>query len=123
MMKCPLDWEIYRRPLQGFLGDRTNGHLVIPKRQMTIVFSDGGGWEHVSVSHPDRCPSYEEMDEVKQRFWADSDCVMQLHVPRSDHRNCHPYCLHLWRPLDAEIPRPPGIMVAPASLSAPAEPK
>ena len=29
--------------------------------------------------------------------------------------DCHPHCLHLWRPLDAEIPRPPGWMVGPAN--------
>jgi len=118
MMRCPLDWEVYRRadPWEGKdMGDRSNGFLIIPKRQMRIVFSNGGDWEHVSVSHPDRCPSYEEMDEVKRRFWQDTDTVMQLHVPRDDHRNCHPYCLHLWRPMKAEIPKPPGIMVAPDS--------
>lgn len=116
MMKCPMDWESYRRPdpwLSSDMGDRTNGYLHIPKRQMIIVFSSGGGWEHVSVSVKDRCPTWEEMEDVKRRFWAPEDTVMQLHVPVEEHRNCHPYCLHLWRPLNALIPRPPGIFVAP----------
>jgi hypothetical protein len=115
MMKCPLDWEIYRRysPFHESSGDRENGYLHIPKRHMKIIFSVGGGWEHVSVSHPDRCPTWEEMDEIKRRFWAPQDTVMQLHVPVSDHKSLHDYCLHLWRPLTGEIPRPPSIMVAP----------
>lgn len=95
------------------MGDRENGYLVIPKRQMTVVFSNGDGWEHVSVSHPDTTPTYEEMDDIKRRFWDDRDCVMQLHVPVSDHKNFHPHCLHLWRPTTVEIPRPPSDMVAP----------
>lgn len=116
-MRCPMDWEIYRRPgpWNGQdMGDRSNGHLRIPKRAMVIIFSNGEGWEHVSVSVRDRCPTWEEMEEVKRRFWEDGDTVMQLHVPVQEHRNCHPYCLHLWRPTDGrDIPRPPGIFVAP----------
>jgi hypothetical protein len=33
-------------------------------------------------------------------------------VPIVEHINCHPYCLHLWRPHNVEIPRPPSWMVA-----------
>lgn len=115
-MKCPMDWEIYRRANWGDptdMGDRTNGMLVIPARSMAIVFSNGGGWEHVSVSVRDRCPTWEEMEDVKRKFWEEADTVMQLHVPPSEHRSFHPYCLHMWRPLNVEIPRPPGYMVAP----------
>lgn len=71
----------------------------------------GQGWEHVSVSLPDRCPTWEEMCVVKSLFWDDEDCVMQLHPPRSDWVNNHPYCLHLWRPLCETIPRPPAMAV------------
>ncbi len=115
-MCCPMDWEIYRRPSwmdATDMGDRGNGCLVLPSRQMAIVFSNGEGWEHVSVSIKDRCPTWDEMEDVKRRFWQDTDTVMQLHVPPKEHRNCHPFCLHLWRPLNTEIPRPPGIFVAP----------
>lgn len=71
-------------------------------------------WEHVSVSvsGANRCPTWGEMDAVKRLFWADDETVMQLHVPRAEHRNLHEYTLHLWRPKDAEIPRPPSWMVA-----------
>lgn len=119
MMRCPMDWEIYRHPAwtdPSDFGDRGNGNLIIPARKMCIVFSNGEGWEHVSVSVRDRCPTWDEMEDVKRRFWDDTDTVMQLHVPPKDHVNCHPYCLHLWRPTNCEIPRPPGIFVAPKGL-------
>jgi hypothetical protein len=118
MMRCPLDWEVYRRPdpwTGTNMGDRSNGYLLFPKRGMKVIFSNGGGWEHVSISFADRCPTWAEMEEVKRRMWEDTDCVMQLHVPVAQHRNFHPHCLHLWRPLDAEIPMPPGVFVAPES--------
>jgi hypothetical protein len=65
------------------------------------------------VSLANRCPNWPEMSFIKGIFWDWRETVMQLHVPVEDHRNLHPYCLHLWRPLRAEIPRPPNDAVAP----------
>ncbi len=70
-------------------------------------------WEHVSVSLANRCPNWFEMDFVKDLFWLPTETVIQLHVPKIEHRNLHDYCLHLWRPTKADIPRPPAILVAP----------
>ena len=78
-----------------------------------IASSEGMGWEHVSVSLKNRCRNWPEMSFVKGLFWEDEEAVMQLHPPKSDYVNCHPYCLHLWRPLDAIIPLPSSIMVGP----------
>lgn len=72
------------------------------------------GWEHVSVALPmavKRCPTWEEMCLVKELFWDPEDAVWQLHPPRSEYVNCHPYCLHLWRPVSVELPRPPAALV------------
>ena len=94
-------------------------NLLCPKTSMKlrIVATDGNykaaglgpeyAWEHVSVSLPGRCPNWLEMDFVKDVFWAEHEVVMQLHVAKADHINQHPYCLHLWRPLHAQIPLPP----------------
>lgn len=65
------------------------------------------------MSLKNRCPNWFEMDYVKDLFWAEEETVMQLHVPKSEHINCHPHCLHLWRPLGVKIPLPPGEMVGP----------
>lgn len=114
---CPRHLEMYRVELPGYqLGDRQNGCLVIKPRGLGVIFSSGEGWEHVSVSRRSRTPSYEDLDKIKREFWPDDACVMQLHVPASDHVNCHANCLHLWRPLEAEIPRPPAIMVGPRGV-------
>ena len=80
-----------------------------------IASSEGMGWEHVSVSLKNRCPNWPEMCFVKELFWDDEEPVMQLHPPKSDYVNCHPYCLHLWKPLASIIPLPPSIMVGPKS--------
>jgi hypothetical protein len=55
------------------------------------------GWEHVSVSARNRCPNWPEMCFVKELFWEDEECVFQLHPPKSQYVNNHPFCLHLWK--------------------------
>lgn len=76
-----------------------------------VIASDGEGWEHVSVSMSQRIPPWEVMCRVKQMFWDPEDCVVQYHPPEEDYVNMHKHCLHLWRPMNLEIPRPPAWMV------------
>lgn len=77
--------------------------------------TEGIMWEHVSVSLKNRCPNWQEMNFIKNIFWSDDEAVMQLHPPKKDYVDCHPYCLHMWRPVHCEIPMPPSIMVGPDS--------
>ena len=76
-----------------------------------VIASSGEGWDHVSVSLPDRVPSYEEMRFIAMVFFKEDEYAMQLHVPSRTHVNVHPYCLHWWRPHDVQIPVPPLNMV------------
>lgn len=76
--------------------------------------ADEFAWEHVSVSTERRPPNWQEMCFVKDLFWEPEECVMQLHPPRSQYINCHPHCLHLWRPTLVPIPMPPSILVGPS---------
>lgn len=80
---------------------------------LRVIASWGGGWEHVSVSLPNRCPSWDEMEAVKRIFWRDDECAMQLHPALSQYVNYHPYSLHLWRPIGQTIPLPPVEFVGP----------
>jgi hypothetical protein len=99
----PQGFVIVESGEDGFCADHRAGRL-------RIVASWGGGWEHVSVSHRIRCPLYEEMAHIARHFWP-NEAAMQLHVPEREHINCHPFCLHWWRPIGQDIPRPPGWMV------------
>jgi hypothetical protein len=110
--KCP---DKYRVVIPQFgPGDATNGVFRVPLKHNQIVMvqaSNGMGWEHVSVSRRDRTPTWDEMCQVKALFWDDEDCVVQYHPPKSEYINNHPHCLHLWRPMEGILPRPPKIMV------------
>jgi hypothetical protein len=93
------------------------GAFVIKKPTGVLRLIASGGdetirWEHVSVSLEDRCPTWAEMSYAKSLFWGPEETVMQLHVPEAEHKNVHPFCLHLFRPINVEIPRPPNFTVA-----------
>jgi len=76
-----------------------------------VIAARGLGWEHVSVSLQYRCPTWAEMSAIKRLFWNDDETAVQYHPAESEYVNQHPYCLHLWRPLDAELPTPAKVMV------------
>lgn len=101
--------------VMGGIGDATRGVFDIPFPRtgvvLLVIASSGDGWDHVSVSLPNRCPNWQEMEHVKRTFFRPDETAMQLHVPPSEHVNCAQTCLHLWRPLDREIPRPPAELV------------
>ena len=116
-------------PLPQFCSDAEDGNngafempSVEPGWSLFLIASDGGGWEHVSVHArrgiQARTPSWREMCFVKDTFWDAEDVVMQLHPRKSEYVNCHPNCLHLWRPTEAHVPTPPALFVGPPPVSA-----
>jgi hypothetical protein len=79
---------------------------------MWVVASFAGDWDHVSVSLSlDRCPNWNEMCGIKDMFFEPDEAVIQIHPPKSEYVNKHPYCLHLWKPQKENIPLPPKSFV------------
>jgi hypothetical protein len=111
-----------RRPdlelaLYGEPGGPADGIFRLPHPSTGVVLhviaSSGYDWDHVSVSLLNRCPNWQEMEHAARMFFRDDETAMQLHIPAVEHIDCHPYCLHWWRPQAEPIPRPPGWMVGP----------
>src|SRR3954469_13784025 len=99
------------------------GYFEIPFSRTSAILrvvatsaAPGVDWEHVSVSLRKRTPNWFEMDFIKDIFWLETETVLQFHVPKSEHINCHPNCLHLWRPVKFAVPLPPPGMVGPKTL-------
>lgn len=84
-------------------------------RSFNVIDSNGGGWEHVSVSpwsdNRKCCHTWEDMCAIKNLFFEPEERVVQYHPPESEYVNNHPYCLHLWKPTTAVLPFPPAIFV------------
>lgn len=83
------------------------------KQFASVIWSNGGGWEHVSVSpfKKSYTPSWDEMCSLKDMFFHDDEVVVQYHPAKSEYVNNMPNCLHLWRPMHEKMPTPPSIMV------------
>ena len=104
--------DVYRRshPLYGRTpAGSVGGYYEVG--QLHIVASNGAGWEHVSVSRRDRCPTWDEMCKVKALFWCPDEVVIQYHPAEKVYVNRHRFCLHLWRPVGIDIPTPPTVLV------------
>lgn len=119
-MKDKVPEELERcRVVTGFMGSNAsygwNGVFEIKHRGKwyTLIISDGMGFEHVSVEvdNAKRCPTWEEMNWIKDLCWKEDEWVVQYHPAKTDYVNVHPYVLHLWRPIDVELPKPEKIMV------------
>lgn len=97
-------------PKENCIERRHNGAAYLIKvggQPLIVIASNGRGWDHVSVSHRKRCPTWHEMCRVKDMFFSEEDIVLQFHPPKSDYVNVHPRCLHLWRNQTSEIELPP----------------
>lgn len=104
-------------PMPSRASDGPNGHFVITLEGMrlNIVSSNSrdwiaDGWEHVSVSTTERCPTWDEMQFVKRLFFTDEETVIQFHPPEARLVNDHPYCLHMWRS-PKKIELPPEVLI------------
>lgn len=78
----------------------TTGQFIFTKgnAKLRVMASDGGGWDHVSVSLATRTPTWEEMCFIKDLFFEPHEVAMQLHPAKHEYVNNHQFCLHLWRP-------------------------
>ena len=97
------------------LDPEVEGGFVINCKEVElfVIASSGLGWDHLSISTKDRCPSWEEMEHIAKLFFKSEEVAMQLHLPEKDHLNYHEYVLHWWRPRSKlkKIPLPPKILV------------
>lgn len=93
--------------------DGFGGHYYdsISGKRLNFIFSYQMGWEHLSVSTPNKTPTWDQMCRMKDIFWNKDECCVQYHPKEEDYVNNHPYCLHIWRSTEENIPTPPSILV------------
>jgi len=52
---------------------------------------------HVSISHPSRYPTWDEIADVRYALVPDDVTLAMLLPPRSEYVNAHPTTMHLWQ--------------------------
>jgi hypothetical protein len=66
--------------------------------RLNFAFSVQMGWEHLSVSTPDKTPTWDQMCAMKEAIFEDEEEAVEYHPKKSEYVNFHPHCLHIWRP-------------------------
>ena len=105
-------------PMSTKPGD-TGGVFVIPLKSKMgrkpkfffhVIVSDQYGWNHLAVTKmtadrktgkfdlANKQPTFQEMEGLKEMFFAEGSVVMQVHIPEKVWENKTPMTLHLWEP-------------------------
>jgi len=108
----PAGWVRLEAPGPAFICQGLGG-----LRDVMVLFSvgvenDGRKWIHVSLSRPNRLPSWEDIQAVKDLFIGTERYAYQVLPPKLEHyslpqgRPRSGYVLHLWAPVSGEPPLP-----------------
>jgi len=62
----------------------------------------GEAWLHVSYSRRDEISSYRDTATVKRMFVGSARKAVMVLPAEEEHVNIHPFCLHLYSPLDRD---------------------
>ena len=75
----------------GCKGDSGNGvfEVRVGAKWFWVIASNGGGWEHVSVSPVSgtSIPTWKDMCAIKDMFFEDEEEVIQIHPKKSEYMN------------------------------------
>jgi hypothetical protein len=74
-----------------------------------IVTKEYGKW-HISVSRPDRLPSWDEIRDIRYAIAPDNVTMAMILPSKGSYVNVHPNCLHLWEMVPSDFEIPPGIV-------------
>lgn len=103
-------WRVKTGQFASSRADGWNGLFIVPLDGSFwhVAISDSSGWRHLSVSNAQqrrKLPSWEIMCRLREAFFGDDEWVVQYHPPKYQDSD-DPFTLHLWAPLDAELPKP-----------------
>jgi len=73
--------------------------------ELTILKAVEGGMLHVSMSHPKRNPTWEEIREIREKLTPDEKTMAIILPPKSQYVNIHNFCFHLWEIPNDHSPR------------------
>ena len=62
----------------------------------TLDFFEGWWWDHLSISHKDRLPTWDELVAAKEAFFGTEREAIQFIPRRNEYVNLHKNCLHIW---------------------------
>lgn len=98
-MKFPEQYRVYSP-----LNEKLNCFKIpFEGRDLVVIASDWGKWQHASVSLTNRCPNWREMSFIKDLFWDEEEMCIQFHPKKSEYVNLMKNCLHIWKPSEEAV--------------------
>jgi len=102
MSDDPRTYELTERPQNStFLYPQTKSFSFGPCS--ILVGQENEGRWHMSIAHPSRLPTLEEMKEARKRTVPPEVFLCQPFPPRKYWFSLHDYCLHLWEIRDPSL--------------------
>ena len=89
-------WERFRRIYES----------PVEHLRVIVAWEAGHGW-HLSISHPSRYPTWEEIRDARYELLPDACTMGMLLPPKGEYVNLHPNCFHLHQ-VDAGLSVPGG---------------
>lgn len=87
----PIPWREAKAALPLPPGE----HRIFMAGQLRLIVSlEPIGW-HLSISHPRRYPTWDEIADARYRFIPDEVTMAMLLPPRGEYVNVHETCMHL----------------------------
>ena len=62
-----------------------------------LVTNDPGIGLHLSISHRNRYPTWDEIKQAREKFLPDALTFAILFPPKAEYVNMHPNCFHLYQ--------------------------
>lgn len=69
--------------------------FINEENRLLVLRSTEGGYLHLSISHPERYPTWEEIKEARYDLLPNECTVGILLPPKEEYVNIHPNCFHL----------------------------
>lgn len=93
--------------------DGASAFIQMPRYKASLIWSNGAGWEHVSISPLKHrfTPTWDDMCMLKDIFFYDHEEAIQIHPAKDVYVNNMQNCLHLWRCTYKEMVLPPSVLV------------
>jgi hypothetical protein len=108
-------WRIRKGKFASTEVEGWNGHFLVPLEGELwfVIISDKMGWKHLSVSNSQKnvLPGWTILSRLKDAFYGDDEWACQYFPAKEDYINDCEWCLHLWTPLDQELPKPSIVFV------------
>ena len=88
---------------KNMIPDDSKNHKAWIPGECTVFYSPDANRHHLSVAHPKRYPTWDEIKEARYQLLPD-DCYMALMLPPKEYWiNIHKNCFHLWEVQEVKL--------------------